>query len=384
MIHSKIPNVGTSIFAVMTKMANDYNAVNLSQGFPDFEISTELIGLVNKYMSEGNNQYAPMPGILPLREKISQKFEKLYLQKYNPETEITITAGGTQALNSVLTAVVNEGDEVVIFEPAYDSYAPVVKLNGGQPVYIKLEAPDFIIDWQEVNKVINSRTRLIIINTPHNPSGKIFTKDDMQMLSKIINGTKIMILSDEVYEHIIFDDNIHESVAKYPNLIDRSIIVGSFGKVFHATGWKMGYCLAPEKIMKEIRKVHQFTVFAVNTPIQYAISEFLEQEDNYLNLGKFYQQKRDFFNSHLIQAGYNIIPSGGTYFQAINFGDLTELNDSALAELLIKKYGIASVPMSAFYHDSVATKTLRFCFAKKEETLEAAAEKLIKFYGDVS
>ncbi len=384
MIHSKIPKVGTSIFAVMSKMSNDYNAVNLSQGFPDFDVSPELIYLVNDYMQKGLNQYAPMPGILPLREKITEKIEKLYSQKYNPETEVTITAGGTQALHSAISTVVNEGDEVIIFEPAYDSYAPVVLLNGGRPVYIKLEAPNYTIDWQEVNKAVNSRTRLIIINTPHNPSGSIFSEEDIQMLSKYINGTKILILSDEVYEHIIFDGNSHNSIAKYPNLVDRSIIVGSFGKTYHATGWKLGYCVAPEQIMKEIRKVHQFTVFAANTPIQHAISDFMEHEEKYLELSSFYQKKRDFFNSMLQNTGFNIIPSKGTYFQAVDFTDYTELSDVDLSEKLIKEFGVASVPMSAFYHDNAASKSLRFCFAKSEQTLELAAEKLDNFYKSIS
>ena len=380
MIKPKVPNIKTSVFAVMSKMAAEYDAVNLSQGFPNFDISEELISLVNKSMTDGNNQYAPMPGVLSLREKLSEKTEKLYGHKYNSETEITITAGGTQALHSAISTIVNEGDEVIIFEPAYDSYAPVVRLNGGRPVYIKLKYPDFSVDWEEVNKTVNSKTRLIIINTPQNPSGKVFSDEDMQKLKKVVSGTKIMILSDEVYEHIIFDNKKHNSVAKYPELVERSVIVYSFGKMYHATGWKLGYFMAPENITKEIRKIHQFTVFAANTPIQYAVSEFIEKEDEYLKLSEFYQKKRDYFNNLLTEIGFDVKPTEGTYFQTVNFSNYTDETDMELSVRLIVKFGIASIPMSSFYHNEENTKTLRFCFAKTDETLEKAAEKLAEFY----
>ncbi len=380
MIRSKDPNIKTSVFAVMSKMANDYNAVNLSQGFPDFGISEELISLVNKYMSAGFNQYAPMPGVLKLREKLSNKIQKLYNFTYNPETEITITAGGTQALHSAISTVIHEGDEAIIFEPAYDSYAPVVRLNGGRPVYVRLKYPDFAVDWDAVNQMINSKTRLIIINSPQNPSGKIFSDEDMQNLKKIVAGTKILILSDEVYEHIIFDGKQHNSIAKYPELAERSILVFSFGKMYHATGWKLGYFAAPEKITEEIRKIHQFTVFSANTPIQYAIAEFLEKEDEYLKLPEFYQEKRDLFNGMLKKIGFKIRPAGGTYFQTVNFSGLTDETDFQLAERLTKKFGIAAIPMSSFYHNEENTKALRFCFAKTDEVLKEAAGKLETFY----
>ncbi len=380
MIKSKVPNIKTSIFAVMTSMAKEYNAVNLSQGFPDFQISNDLISLVNKYMSEGFNQYAPMPGVPELRNELSKKTEKQYSRKYNPDTEITITAGGTQALHSAISTIVREGDEVIIFEPAYDSYAPVVKLNGGRPVYIKLKQPDYLIDWEEVNKGVNSNTRLIIINTPHNPTGKVFSEEDMISLKKVVSGTNILILSDEVYEHIVFDGKNHNSIAKYPELADRSILVYSFGKMYHATGWKVGYCMAPEKIMSEIRKVHQFTVFAVNTPVQYALAEFIKREEEYLSLSDFYQEKRDFFNDMLTKIGFDVVPASGTYFQAVNFNTLTDETDFQLAERLVKKFGIAAVPMSSFYHNDENTKTLRFCFAKTDDILEQAAERLENFY----
>ncbi len=380
MIRSKDPNIKTSVFAVMSKMANDYNAVNLSQGFPDFGVSEELIALVNKYMNAGFNQYAPMPGVFELRKKLSAKIQKLYNHIYNPETEITITAGGTQALHSTISTIINEGDEVLIFEPAYDSYAPVVRLNGGRPVYVRLKYPNYSVDWDAVNRMVNSKTRLIILNSPQNPSGKIFTDEDLQSLKKVVVGTKILILSDEVYEHIIFDGKEHNSIAKYPELAERSILVFSFGKMYHATGWKLGYFAAPEKITEEIRKIHQFTVFAANTPIQYAVAEFLDKEEEYLQLPNFYQKKRDFFNGMLKDTGFEIIPAGGTYFQTVNFSSLTDETDFQLAERLTKKFGIAAIPMSSFFHNEENTKTLRFCFAKTEEVLKQAAEKLDIFY----
>lgn len=382
MIRSKVPNIKTSVFAVMSAMAQEYNAINLSQGFPNFEISEALIKLVNKSMLAGHNQYAPMPGVFALREKLSEKTEKLYGKKYNPETEITITAGGTQALHSTISTIIQDGDEVIIFEPAYDSYAPVVKLNGGRPVYVKLKYPDFSIDWEAVNKIVNSKTRLIIINSPHNPSGKVFSDEDMQSLKKLVTGTQILIISDEVYEHIIFDNHLHNSIAKYPELAERSILVFSFGKMYHATGWKLGYCMAPEKIMKEIRKVHQFVVYAANTPIQYAIAEYLNKEDEFLKLSEFYQKKRDYFNNLLIEIGFDVNPVSGTYFQTVNFSAYSDETDFKLAERLTKKYGIAAIPMSSFYHNEENTGTLRFCFAKTEKTLSDAAEKLAAFHKD--
>lgn len=364
----------------MSKTANDFNAINLSQGFPDFGVSEELIALVSKYMSAGLNQYAPMPGVFDLRKKLSIKIKKLYKYNYNPETEITVTSGGTQALHSTISTIINEGDEVIIFEPAYDSYAPVVRINGGRPVYVRLKYPDYSIDWDAVNQMVNSKTKLIIINSPQNPSGMIFSHDDMLNLIRIVSGTKILILSDEVYEHIIFDRKEHNSIAKYPELANRSILVFSFGKVYHATGWKLGYFAAPEKITEEIRKIHQFTVFSANTPIQYAIAEYLDKEEEYLKLPKFYQEKRDYFNGMLKDIGFDIIPAGGTYFQTVNFSNLTDETDFQLAERLIKKFGVAAIPMSSFYHNEKNTKILRFCFAKKNEVLRQAAEKLDDFY----
>ncbi len=377
MIRSKLPNVETTIFSVMSNMANEYNAINLSQGFPDFEISRKLINLVGDYMKKGYNQYAPMPGIMSLREIIAEKTQDLYGATYNPETEITITAGATQALYTTISAIIKENNEVIVFEPAYDSYVPAIKMNGGRAIHLKLKAPDYRINWDQVNKSINPNTKLMIINSPHNPTGTILSAYDIEKLKKVITGTNITILSDEVYEHILFDKNQHHSICKYPELAKRSIIVSSFGKTFHATGWKVGYCIAPEKITKEIRKIHQFMVYSVNTPFQYAIAEFLKDKDEYLRLNDFYQEKRDYFNNLLKNSKYKIIPSKGTYFQTINYSNITNKLDTEFAIELTKNHGIASIPMSVFYHNRVKSNTLRFCFAKSNETLEKAAEKLI-------
>lgn len=376
LIKSKLPNVGTTIFTIMSKLAADSNAINLSQGFPDFSCSDELIGLVNKYMLNGNNQYAPMAGLMSLREVIAEKTEGLYSAKYNPETEITVTAGGTQAIFTAITAIVHEGDEVIIFEPAYDCYQPAIELNGGKTIYLQLKAPTYAIDWEQVKKVINHRTKMIIINTPHNPTGSIMTASDMAKLEKLTKNTEIVIVSDEVYEHIIFDGFEHQSVTRFPKLAERSFIISSFGKTFHTTGWKMGYCVAPENLMAEFRKVHQFLVFSVNTPIQHALAEYLKNKENYLSLGSFYQKKRDYFTNLLKGSKFEFIPANGTYFQLLNYKGISKEKDTDFAIRLTKEFGIASIPMSVFYHELVDNKALRFCFAKKEETLEKAAEIL--------
>ena len=377
-ISSKLPNVGTSIFAVMSKLAADNNAINLSQGFPDFNCNEELVGLVNKYMMAGNNQYAPMAGLMALREVISEKTENIYSAKYDPETEITVTAGGTQAIFTAITAIIHDGDEVIIFEPAYDCYQPAIELNGGKTVYLQLKAPSYAIDWEEVKKVINYRTKMIIINTPHNPTGSIMTAGDMAKLEKLTHGTEIVIISDEVYEHIIFDGYEHQSVARFPKLAERSFIVSSFGKTFHATGWKIGYCVAPKKLMTEFRKVHQFMVFCCNTPIQYALADYLKKKKNYLELGNFYQKKRDYFIKLINGSKFSLAPAAGTYFQLLRYNGISKEKDTNFATRLTKEFGIASIPVSVFYHDGTDNKVLRFCFAKKEETLEKAAAILNK------
>ena len=376
LITSKLPKVGTTIFTVMSKLATDYNAINLSQGFPDFNCDEELVSLVNKYMLKGFNQYAPMAGLISLREVLAEKTDYMYSAKYDPETEITITAGATQAIFTAISAIIKEGDEVIVFEPAYDCYQPAISLNGGKTIYLQLKAPLYSIDWEEVKKAINYRTKMIIINTPHNPTGSIMTASDMSELEKITSGTEIVILSDEVYEHIIFDDHEHQSVARFPRLAERSFIISSFGKTFHATGWKMGYCVAPKNLMTEFRKVHQFVVFCCNTPMQHALAEYLKNKKNYLNLGSFYQKKRDYFNTSIKDSKFKMAASAGTYFQLLNYSEISDEKDTDFAARLTKELGIASIPISVFYHNLIDNRVVRLCFAKKEETLTKAVEIL--------
>jgi methionine aminotransferase len=375
-IESKLPHVGTTIFTVMSGLANETGAINLSQGFPSFEVSRELIELYHQAMMKNHNQYAPMPGLLPLREELSKKTEKVHGAYYNPESEITITAGGTQALYTAITAFINKGDEVIIFEPAYDSYKPAIELAGGVVKPYSLTPPDYRINWEEVKQMITSKTKMIMINTPHNPSGTILTAYDLEQLDAITRDTNIIVLSDEVYEHIIFDGETHQSVARFENLRNRSLIVYSFGKTFHATGWKTGYCLAPEYLMKEFRKVHQFLVFSVNTPLQVALAAYLKNEEHYLNLPSFYQAKRDYFLSLIEGCSFTFTPCKGSYFQLLDYSSFSNEKDTDLAIRLTKEFGIASIPVSVFYSSPVDTKMLRFCFAKDNETLEKAAEKI--------
>ncbi|MBL4593992.1 MAG: methionine aminotransferase [Flavobacteriales bacterium] len=377
-IQSKLPKVGTTIFTVMSQLANENNAINLSQGFPDFESSAELMGLVNDAMKKGLNQYAPMPGIFPLREQIAEKTEKLYGTTYHPESEITITAGATQAIYTAIAATIREGDEVIIFTPAYDCYEPAIELNGGRTVFVQMHAPNYKVDWEVVKKLITQRTKMIIINTPHNPTGTVLEEEDMLALEKIVSDTDIVLISDEVYEHIIFDGKKHQNVSKYPGLAERSFIISSFGKTFHNTGWKMGYCLAPKNLMVEFRKAHQFIVFSANTPVQYGLAEYLKNEDNYLSLNSFYQSKRDLFTSLVKDSKFEVLPSSGTYFQLFSYKGITDMSDTDFAIELTKKHKIASIPVSVFYHQRVDEKILRFCVAKKEETLHQAAEILNK------
>lgn len=377
-IRSKLPGVGTSIFTVMSGLSATHQALNLSQGFPDFEVSRELIARIEEAMRKGFNQYAPMPGLISLREAIAAKMEYLYSAKYNPETEITITAGATQALFAAISAVVHEGDEAIIFTPAYDSYAPAVQLNGGRPVYVPLKAPNYKIDWKEVKKLINRRTRVIILNSPHNPTGSILTAQDMMELDRLTAGNDIVIISDEVYEHIIFDGYEHQSVARYPKLADRSFVIYSFGKTFHATGWKVGYCLASANLMAEFRKIHQFQVFAVNHPVQHALADFISNPANYSDVAAMYQKKRDYFNRLLSGSRFVIRPSLGTYFQLLDYSQISKENDFDLAVKWTKEKKVSSIPVSVFYNNPRQDKVLRFCFAKQDETLERAAEILCK------
>ncbi len=374
-IKSKLPKVGTTIFTVMSALAAQHKAINLSQGFPDFEASEELIRLVNDYMKKGMNQYAPMQGILPLREQLAQKTENLYGISYNPDTEITITSGGTEAIYTAITAIIREGDEVIVFEPAYDCYVPAIELAGGVPVYISLKSPDFTIDWKEIKKVISHKTKMIMINTPHNPTGTVLTTVDMKELEKIVAGTEICIISDEVYEHIIFDKLRHESVLLYPVLAERSFVVFSFGKTYHTTGWKIGYCFAPANLMNEFRKIHQFVVFSANTPLQYALADFIKNK-NYFSLPDYYQEKRDYFLKLIKGSRFKFTPASGSYFQCLDYTSITNEKDTDFAIRLTKEFKIASIPLSVFYHEGIDNKVLRFCFAKKNETLEMAAEKI--------
>jgi len=377
-IISKLPQVGTTIFTVMSAVAAEVGAINLSQGFPDFETSPELIKLVNNAMKKGHNQYAPMPGVMALREEIAKKTEKVYGAVYNPDTEITITAGGTQAIFTAITATINPNDEVIIFEPAFDCYAPAIKLAGGVVKSLELAPPDYRIPWDMVRRLINNKTRMIILNTPHNPTATILTKEDIDELSAIVRNQDILILSDEVYEHLIFDGEIHHGMARYPELAQRSFIVASFGKPFHATGWKVGYCMAPAYLMQEFRKVHQFLVFSVNTPLQYAIAEHLKNENNYLSLPDFFQQKRDYFRKGLEATKFELLPCSGTYFQSVRYNSITDEKDSDFALRMTKDFGVAAIPVSVFYTQGTDHHVLRFCFAKRQETLDKAVDRLMR------
>ncbi len=377
-IQSKLPNVGTTIFTVMSTLAVQYNAINLGQGFPDYEMSSELTNLVNEAMQKGNNQYVHMNGLPLLRQRLAEKVQDLYTTKINAETDITITPGGTYALYTALTTIIQPGDEVIVFEPAYDCYIPTIELNGGVPVLISLTHPTYAIDWDLVKQKITNKTKAIIINSPHNPTGSVFSAADIIQLQNIVSNTGIFIISDEVYEHLIFDGKQHESILKYPDLLERAFVCFSFGKVYHCTGWKMGYCIAPENLMKEFRKVHQFNCFTCNSPVQVALAEFLKQKENYLQLGNFLQQKRDYFFDLMAQTKFIPIPSFGSYFQLYSYVNISNEIEKDFAIRLTKEYGVATIPTSAFYKNEIDNKTLRFCFSKKEETLERAVERLVK------
>lgn len=375
---SKLPAGKTSIFSVMSNLAREHKAIDLSQGFPNFETDAHLKELVCKAMKDGYNQYPPMQGVLDLRIRIAEKIAALYDICYNFDTEILVTNGATQALYCAITAFVHPGDEVIVFKPAYDSYEPDIQLAGGKPVLVELKGKDFRIDWEEVEQKITSKTRMIIINTPHNPTGTLLQRHDMLQLEKLIKCTDILLLSDEVYEHLIFDEAQHQSASKFPGLAERAIVCASFGKTFHNTGWKMGYCVAPEVLMKEIIKFHQATVFCVNHPMQCAFAEYLKNPEHYLELGDFYQQKRDKFLELMQGSKFKGTPSKGTYFQVMDYSEITEEHDVDFAKRLITEYGLASIPVSVFNMDGKDNKQLRFCFAKTDETLEKATEILHK------
>ena len=373
---SRLPEIGTSIFAVMTKMALDHGAINLSQGFPDFPIDEKLINLVHRFMLEGHNQYAPMPGLPALRQVLSEMIAKSYGQQYDPETQVTITSGTTEGLYAAITAFVRPGDEVIIFDPSYDSYEPSVRLNGGIAVRINLHYPDFKIDWSIVKQKISSKTRMVIINNPHNPTGTILDDHDMEALEKIVLEHKLILLSDEVYDRLIFDDRPHFSVLRRPQLAANSLAVFSFGKTFHATGWKCGYVAGSETLTKELRKTHQFIVFSVNTPLQWALAEYLKEPSHYQYLGKFYQLKRDFFLDRIKGSSFRPLPCNGSYFQVMSYEAISQKPEIDMAAELTQKFKVAAIPLSVFYADKTDNRLLRFCFAKKEETLEKATDIL--------
>jgi methionine aminotransferase len=371
-IHSRLPDVGTSIFTVMSKKALDCGAINLSQGFPDFMIDEKIISLVHKYMLAGNNQYAPMPGTVELRRSIADVIQNSFGRTFDPDNEITITAGATESTYSVIAALISPGDEVIIFDPAYDSYNPVVRLNGGVPIHINLSPFDFSVPWDEVRAKVNERTRMIIINTPHNPSGAVLMEDDMEELQKIVLENDLLVLSDEVYERLIFDGLQHQSVLRYPGLSENSLAVFSFGKTFHATGWKVGYVAASRPLMEEVRKAHQFVTFAVNTPVQLALAEYLQTPAHYLGLAGFYQKKRDFFLDQIKGSSFEPLPCHGSYFQLLSYKNISNKTEVEMCEDLTTKFKVASIPISVFYQDGTDNRVLRFCFAKREETLEKA------------
>jgi methionine transaminase len=362
----------------MSALATEHKAVNLGQGFPDFPMSEELTGLVNQAMRNGFNQYAPMPGWLPLREALAQKVQSLYGETVNPGTEITITPGGTYAIYTALTTILQPGDEVIVFEPAYDSYIPNIEINGAKAVRINLVFPEYKIDWEQVKQSITPRTKAILLNSPHNPTGSVLTAEDITQLRGIVKGTNIFIVSDEVYEHLIFDDLPHLSMLRYPDLFARSFVCFSFGKVYHCTGWKLGYCIAPAALMTEFRKVHQFNCFTCHTPSQVALTNFLQNEDAYLSLGKFLQKKRDYFIDLMKQTRFELLQSSGSYFICGTYKKISNESDKDLAIRMTKEFGVATIPASAFYQDGTDNHVLRFCFSKKNETLEAAVEQLAK------
>lgn len=373
---SKLPDLETTIFSVMSKLAIENKAINLSQGFPDFKIDSELSELICKATREGHNQYALMSGMKSLRDGISKVIKEIYKREADPESEITITSGATEALYAAISAVVSSGDEVIMFDPSYDSYEPAVKLNQGKPVRIPLTFPDYRIDREKVMAAINPKTKLIIINTPNNPAGSLISKEDIEMLKEIVSKNEIYIISDEVYEHIVFDNERHYSMLTDDELFKRSFVISSFGKTFHITGWKVGYCTAPENLTAEFRKIHQFLTFSTSTPSQYALSEYIKNIERIKHLGEFYQKKRDLFLELISGTGFKPLGCSGTYFQLLDYSDLTNENDFDFAVRLTMEFKLASIPVSVFYKDKTDNKVLRFCFAKEDETLRKAAEIL--------
>lgn len=375
-VGSKLPSAGVTIFSVMSRLADDHGAINLGQGFPDFNCAPELVDAVERHMREGHNQYAPMLGVYPLREALARKIELLYGRSYDPATEITITSGATEGLFSTLTALVRPGDEVLLFQPAYDSYAPAVQLSGGTPVYVTLRRPGYRIDWDEVRRAITPRTRVILLNSPHNPTGTIVERDDIRQLAQLLQHTDAVVVSDEVYEHLVFDGATHESVARHPDLAERAVVISSFGKTYHTTGWKVGYCAAPRAISAEIARVHQWVTYAVNTPIQRAYADMVNRDPLCAAVTAFYQAKRDLFLRLIHGSRFRPLPCRGTFFQLVDYSAITDERDADFAIRLTTEHGVASIPVSPFLSGADAGPVLRFCFAKRDETLQAAADRL--------
>lgn len=375
-LESRLPRVGTTIFTVMSKLAADLGAINLSQGFPDFDCDPALVDAVAKHMREGRNQYAPMQGVPALRQAIAAKYEHFHGRRYDPDTEVTVTSGGTEAIFDAVTCVAGPGDEVIVLEPCYDCYVPAIELSGATPVVVSLKLPDYSVDWEALRSAVTPRTRVLMLNTPHNPTGAILTGEEIEKLKELVRGTDILIVSDEVYEHIIFDGLQHESMARHAELAARSFIIGSFGKTYHVTGWKVGYAVAPAALSAEFRKVHQFVTFSTMTPVQHAIAEMMSAPERLRELGPFYQAKRDLF-LHLMEGSrFRPLPCRGSYFQLMDYSAITDESDADFAIRLTKEHGVASIPTSPFLYASSAPRVLRFCFAKKDETLERAAERL--------
>lgn len=377
-ITSRLPDIGTTIFDVMTKMANENKAINLSQGFPDFEIDPKLVALVNEFMTKGFNQYATMLGVAPLRQIIADVIHQTYNHRPNWETDITVTSGATEGIFACISAFISPGDEVILFDPAYDSYDPAIRLNGGIPVQINLTYPGYTIDWDHVRKKITSRTRMIMVNTPHNPTGSVLKRKDLEELENIALAHNLIVLSDEVYDRLMYDGARHQSVLTLPGLASQSLAIFSFGKTFHATGWKMGYVIAPENLSREVRKTHQFIVYSVNTPIQYALAEYLKDPGTYGRLGQFYQGKRDLFLEQMRGSSFVPLKTEGSYFQLFSYKQISDKPDREMAEEMTRKHKVACIPVSVFYKDKTDNRLLRFCFAKKNETLEKAAAILRK------
>lgn len=375
---TKLPKVGTTIFTVMSQMAAEHNAINLSQGFPDFDGPKKLLDAVGQYIGQGANQYAPMTGMPVLREEIAKKVAALYGATVSAESEITVTSGATEALFAAISAVVQPGDEVIVFDPAYDSYEPAIELNGGVAVHLQLQPPGFHIDWQHLKDAITAKTRMIVINTPHNPTGSILSAQDLEQLAELVRDTDILLLGDEVYEHIVFDGHKHHSLLSHPELYQRSFVVSSFGKTYHTTGWKIGYCVAPAILSAEFRKVHQYLTFSTSTPMQLALADIMRDEpSHYHDLPAFYQHKRDLFNTLIQPSKFSFAPGEGTYFQLVDYSTISDMSDVAFCQWLIKEVGVAAIPVSVFCQTPPKMKLVRFCFAKDDATLKQAAERLL-------